>query len=416
MTDSQPANPSPAHGPGLSSRARREMPEDASFERILSLPLAQLFVAGRSGSFCIHAYLDGHPDVLQIPHHLPFFDVLSLFEEVSEVSPRAFIREFVAYVRHADLFDTSEYMITEGRLGRDGRERFIIDRELFCDVFCRLLRARVLTPRTALYAVISAYVWCLGGSIDTPRIVFHHIHHGEWLLPATALNRYNLPVPPRGNGVTVVRPDYLIATVRDPFINAIKYVDFARAVFPGQPVEQLRYYDTLLELAVQDFQRLQLLDRRAEPRPYVIRLEDLKADSAKTIRELAQLIGIDERDEALQQMTLYGAEWLGDKYSTPSPELRPDTVDRAEAWQINAFLECGLGDLITVHGYRRRFGSRARALCALVAACVWPSVQPEEHARWNAAAQLRGLRRALRRLRFALWNLFVLRPRRDLQA
>ena len=55
----------------------RPLPGPDTLEHVLVCPIAQLIVAGRSGSALIHAYLDGHPEVLHIPHTFKFFDFVA---------------------------------------------------------------------------------------------------------------------------------------------------------------------------------------------------------------------------------------------------------------------------------------------------------------------------------------------------
>ena len=73
--------------------------------------------AGTGESRYMHAFLDGHPEVLHVPHTFKFYDFVAANPELLNAEPRVVAERFAGSPMVASLFDSSRSVIIGGRLG-----------------------------------------------------------------------------------------------------------------------------------------------------------------------------------------------------------------------------------------------------------------------------------------------------------
>ena len=130
------------------------LPTQADLQRLLPLPLTQLVVCGRSGSMFLHALLDGHPEILQIPHTLKFYDFLAANTDFGRLDGSSLARAFVELAVHQPLFDSDTSVLLKGRLGPELNTRVVVDKQAFVCAMAGLLPGNGHTGQQILCAVL----------------------------------------------------------------------------------------------------------------------------------------------------------------------------------------------------------------------------------------------------------------------
>jgi hypothetical protein len=299
----------------------RSLPGPADLEHLLTLPLTQLIVCGRSGSMFLHALLDGHPEILQIPHIFKFYDYIASFQDFSVQDGQSLARAFVEAPAHEALFDSDASVLLRGRVGAALDTRVLIDRKAFSDAMASTLPGAGHDARRILCAILLAHAWCASKPVDCIKQLFVHVHHGDWLWPETIEERCNLQGIANSEGLRWLAPDHLIITARNP-------VDQIRALehfIPKTDVDATQYdpwVERYLRLLVQDWLRIELA-QASGLNVKVIKLENLRMDLPGELQNLADWMGVRYLPAVLTSPTALGIPWWGDIYSTPSLTINP---------------------------------------------------------------------------------------------
>lgn len=342
----------------------RPLPSPADLERTASLPLVQLFVVGRSGSGLIHAFLDGHPAVLHVPHTFKFYDFVAANPDLPSLSSEEVIDRFMGSPLVQLLFDSERSVIIGGRLGRDRSTYVRIDADRFKAAFLSATRGQDLSERLIFLAIVLAYGWCVGQPIARARVVLHHVHHGDWLWPERLIERANYHTPLSKPPSEILQADKYLVSVREPYDTAGSYLRFVDKI-DLDPRQRIDAQEQFLRLMIQDWLRLVWVERwhRAV---HVIRLEDLRADAARVMRECAAWLDIDPDSASLTQLTYYGFEWYGDIYTKADRQIHSSSAPHGLGWQDRWFVDAAIAAPARAHGYRRRVGTAARLRAALL--------------------------------------------------
>lgn len=300
---------------------KRSLPTPAELRHLLPLPLTQLIVCGRNGSMFLHALLDGHPEILHIPHIFKFYDYLASFQDFSKLDGVSLARAFVDAPSHAPIFDSDTSVLLRGRLGPSLDTRILIDKEFFVSAMAAVLPGAGHNARSILCAILLAHGYCTAKSIDSVRHLFVHIHHGDWLWPEAVEERCNLRNEALGGGLDWLAPDRLIITVRNPADQIRTYEKFIlKAV--DTTTSYSEWMERYLRLLVQDWLRIELA-RASGLNTKVLRLEDLRTDLSKELRNLTAWMKVNYLSDTIMVPTAFGQPWWGDIYSTPSLEIKP---------------------------------------------------------------------------------------------
>jgi hypothetical protein len=354
--------------------SERPLPTPADLDRVMELPLYQLFVVGRSGSGLIHAYLDGHPDVIHVPHLFKFFDFVVQHDGILERDPEAIVDAFSGWQPIEDLFDSARSVIIGGRLG-DGMSTFVvIDKSSFRSAFLSSVAGRhQLDARRVFRAIVLAFAWCIGQPVKTARIVFQHLHHGDWLWPDRLIERYNVPKPPARALRDAMRPVGYVLSVREPQEAARSVWSYAEKLGyddSGVIAAKERYFRLLL----QDWDRLRLLTR-AGVNAKVVRIEDLRRDARGVMADCARWMGIDDSYAGLGKLTYFGFDWYGDIFTKASREIQSESQQVALCWQDRLLIDVLVGDEVARRGYAPERTGVDRIADALKMSLMrlWPS-------------------------------------------
>lgn len=377
---------------------QRSLPTPVDFERISTLPIVQLFVVGRSGASLIHAFLDGHPEVLHVPHTFKFYDFVASHPGLLAKPSREVVETFVRWPVVAFLLDSRQSVIIGGRLGLQ-REIYVrFDVERLCAAFVSATSGIELTERTVFLGLVLAFGWCTGQDLGRVKIVFQHLHHGDWLFPARVLEPYNLHYLPPPPGPGSLRADKLVLSVRAPYESYLAYVKFTASHGLAE-APRLDLQQQFVRLLFQDWDRLAFAQRSgADTR--VIRLEDLRKDSLGTMRGCARWLGIDDNSPCLEHLTYYGHAWHGDIFTEPRTVVHQVRPSRPIAWQERWLCDAVLGVEARRHGYRMGVTGPIKRLL-LWLTVIWPAPELFELAipdRWRRYRQ--AARRALTTVKF----------------
>mgnify|MGYP006270864623 FL=1 len=338
-----------------------------------------MFVIGRSGSGLVHAFLDGHPEVLHIPHTFKFYDFVAANDDLHDAAAEAWADRLLATPALAFLFDSSRSVIVGGRLGTDMGVTVLVDAVQFRAAFLSAVGTRRLTATEAFVGIVLAYGWAIGQDLNRVRVLFHHVHHGDWLWPEQLIDRSNCQPPPKRPASAVLQADRYLVSVCDPDQALNSIVRFV-AQLGLDTAAQIETREQLIRLLAQDWRRAHFL--RAGTEIHAVRLEDLRADALRTMRTCAAWLGIDASAPSLTALTYYGFEWFGDIYTSPSSTVKPVTTRRLPPWQDRIYLAELLDGMPSAMGY---------PAVAVPAGAVWASlVWPSPFLRANGYAAAKG--------------------------
>lgn len=269
----------------------------------------------------LHALLDGHPEILQIPHTFKFYDYLAEFQDFSKLDGPSLARAFVDAPSHAPIFDSEASVLLRGRLGPSLDTRILIDKEFFASAMAAVLPGAGHNARRILCAILLAHACCTAKSIDSVRHLFVHTHHGDWLWPEAVEEICNLQNGARGGGLNWLVPDRLIITVRNPSDQIRSLEQFIPKT--GDFIAGYgEWMERFLRLLVQDWLRIELA-RASGLNTKVLRLEDLRKDLHEELRNLTAWMGVNYLPDIVTVPTAFGHPWWGDIYSTPSLTMNP---------------------------------------------------------------------------------------------
>lgn len=299
----------------------RSLPTPADLDHLRQLPLTQLIVCGRSGSMFLHALLDGHPEILQIPHTFKFYDYLASFPDFSAQDGLSLARTFVEAPSHAPLFDSEVSVLLRGRLGLSMDTRVLIDRETFAAAMASILPGSGHDARRILCAILLTHAWCASKPLDQIKQLFVHVHHGEWLWPEAVEERCNLQGQINLGGLGWLAPNRLIVTVRNP-ADQIRSLEQFIPKTDGNSAAHGEWMERYLRLLAQDWLRIELA-QASGLNIKVLRLEDLRADLSVEMRRLTAWMGVRYLPEVVTNPTAFKLPWWGDIYSSPSLTMNP---------------------------------------------------------------------------------------------
>jgi hypothetical protein len=350
----------------------RSLPGPADLENLLTLPLTQLIVCGRSGSMFLHALLDGHPEILQIPHTFKFYDYLASFPDFSVQDGQSLARAFVEAPAHEVLFDSDASVLLRGRVGAALDTRVLIDRKAFSDAMASTLPGAGHDARRILCAILLAHAWCTSKPVDCIKQLFVHVHHGDWLWPETIEERCNLQGIANSEGLRWLAPDHLIITVRNPADQIRSMEHF----IPKAETDTTKYgllMESYLRLLVQDWLRIELA-QASGLNVKVIKLENLRMDLPGELQNLTAWMGVRYSAAVLTSPTAFGMPWWGDIYSNlsltmnPSESIQTPDMDHAD----HQFLYALTDPVVASQGYP----SMPKAKCHFLLKWL-PAQEPE---------------------------------------
>lgn len=376
------------------------LPTPSDLARIAGLPLAQMFVVGRSGSGLVHAFLDSHAEILHVPHTFKFYDFVATNPNLCAATPRAIAERFYDSPLVPFLFDSSRSVIIGGRLGPRMKTFVRIDRERFCGAFLSAVGTLPMTWRRLFTALVLAYGWAVGQDLKRIRLVFHHVHHGDWLWPERLIDRSNyhtaLPAPPS----EILRADMFVISLREPHDAWMAYRRFIDGQGMPDPA-RLNAQEQFLRLLMQDWERLHHITSSGA-RVHVVRIEDLRVSALSAMQSCAQFLGIDPTDPALAALTYFGFEWFGDIYTPASSTVHPPSASAGQLdWQEAWLADSVFADLAAQHGYQHRSAVAIKsALLSLTVAHPHASLF-DTRGPGGMKAQLQAARRASQRVAFA---------------
>lgn len=321
-----------------------------SLDRIVQLPLIQLITCGRSGSMLLHSLLDGHPEIIHIPHTFKFFDFAGDTQNISVMTGFEIANAFVSYPAHLPIFDSQESVLLRGRLGIDMGDRVIVDRTEFCDAMAKILPNNGYSMRKIFCAAILTYAWCLGQPIDLAKVILMHLHHGDWLWPKALVEKCNIASATPPEDLNIFRPDKLIVTVRNPVDQISTYERFVTLAVKGAAAQRV-WFERYLRLLIQDWKRIELVGASKIPLR-IVRLEDLRTNPKSELSKLANWIGV-ANSLSMSEPTIFGLPWWGDTYSTPSRTPKfPEPIGIPQV--INSdhcFMYSAIGSIAVRMGY-----------------------------------------------------------------
>lgn len=164
----------------------------------------------------LQSYLDGHPEILQDPGIFRFYDLRADHPELLEVAPSAAAVSIADYPNHARIFDTTGTVDGLGHLGPDHDTSVTVSRDAFASCLASLIASMDERSWGALRrATTLAYSWAAGLSWRDVYVIVQHLHHGDWLIPESVIDDFNLmDRTGRDVGQSDPLPDHLFVTRR----------------------------------------------------------------------------------------------------------------------------------------------------------------------------------------------------------
>lgn len=345
----------------------RPLPTAADFARISACPIVQLVVVGRSGSSLVHAFLDGHPQLLHVPHTFKFYDFMASDPTLSQRSAAEVVERFVTSPLVAHLLESNRSVIIGGRLGPQMAVYNRFDLDQFRRAFVSATAGAAMTERNIFVGLVIAFGWCAGQDLSRTKVVFQHLHHGDWLFPERLLEKYNYTIPRQVPATGSLRADKFILSVRAPYDAYLAYVKFTSSHGLADPA-RLDLQQQFTRLLLQDWDRLAHIVRSGLDY-HVVRIEDLRQDAARAMQACARWLGLDQMEECLNHLTYYNYAWHGDIYTEPSTTVHQVRPSRPIAWQERWLCDALLGSEARNYGYR--LGSSGWLKWRLLPLTVW---------------------------------------------
>lgn len=299
----------------------------------------------------LHSLLDGHPEILHIPHTFKFYDFVAATPGLSEMTGAEIADAFVKYPSHLPLFDSQESVLLRGRLGANMDDRVVIDRAAFCEGMAKLLPGKMHSARQVFFAAVYVHAWCQGQSVSHARVVLMHLHHGDWLWPGALVETCNISSASAIKGIDILRPDKLIVSVRNP-ADQIRSLERFVPLAVSDVVERQVWFERYLKLLAQDWKRIELA-RASGISLRIVKLEDLRSRLQQELDDLACWMGIAPSVFAMNYATVFGLPWWGDIYSNPSQlPNSPEPIASPSALNPDhLFLYSAIGEIIASMKY-----------------------------------------------------------------
>ncbi len=100
-------------------KSEQTLPTADMLDYVVNLPLVQIVVTSRSGSYLFQSYFDDHQQILQMPYLFKFYDFVAEYPDLLSMDVQSIVEAFVTYEAHQPLFNTQKSVITGGGLGED---------------------------------------------------------------------------------------------------------------------------------------------------------------------------------------------------------------------------------------------------------------------------------------------------------
>ncbi len=311
--------------------------------------VAALCTVGRSGSTLVHSFLDGHPNVLLMPTMFPFYVDWLCGSQSLDGDIDALVDNYV----FQGSFARSWF---KECLGENRKESLQLPLPGIAKMAKAILRARGETgSRALLLALHCAYALVSGQSLsEVSCLVFHH----HYMLSDFLLDFRRNPLQISFSADSRVREQALndfpslkvIYTIRHPYALAASALN--HLAYEREPVDLSRFFSQLQGLAY-NLKSLSILEQELPGRLFQIQFEQIHLQTGKTLKELAEFLGISWH-ECLLKSTIDGWLWWGNNPQNPLNGPNPDMA--AENWHAlpedllvlirSVTAKCGVG-----HGY-----------------------------------------------------------------
>lgn len=283
------------------------------------LPVVFLITWGRAGSNLLQSFLDGHPQILQMPTlfylHADWERLLGRHSRSPSDLVRAFVRE--------SSFARDWYV---SGLGPDHRGSIDLDRPFLEDRMLRLLGgAESVSPSDLVLALHAA--WCERAAIDpTPAralLVHHHIVPSAYAL-RTARDPIDFAFDENGEGFRWLRDHFpgarILCAVRHPFETfASIWKTMERE---HRPVDLSRFFLQFWSLlAHPPLLAAQALDMGDEFR--FVHFEDIHQRTSELLARTVAWMGCDAHP-CLESSTFLGQLWWGNNPERPINGANPE--------------------------------------------------------------------------------------------
>lgn len=300
----------------------------------------------RSGSVLFHSLLDHHPQILHVPLHMYYY--FDWEYHLRDEGPDTLIDAFFAK-SHALIPSLSG-------LGEKGDQTLHFE----FDKVSRIMKAALpqltsLDRKKLILLVHFAYGKHTGQDLSRVRMILHH-HHSltnifGYMSYVTAVERRISEEDLEG--ILQLTPARYVAA-GDPFVETM-LADFPQAKFlvtirHPMPATHafLEYLKSLPDyradlscyalwsyLALMGFYSLVGLGRLLGEQLRLVRFEDLHGDTEKTMREMAEYLGIDY-DPCLLESTFAGLPWSGAGVTRNNEVIRgtsPAMLEKENKWK-----------------------------------------------------------------------------------
>ena len=280
-------------------------------QRLQQLPACGLVTTGRTGSDYLQSLLDSHPEVLTFNGSLAFYKECwrsSVCRTAATFEIEDLVDEFIGRFIHRLK---SKYDVVERKhqLGPSDDQCLSIDTQVFRGHAVGLLRGSDATSRNVLIALYGAYSLCLGQSLSSKSVLFHHAHHLDEL-------DFFLEDFPQAS---------ILVTTRDPRANFVSGIENWRDFNRDSDNERHLYW--YIKRILEDSTPCSSRQRRYA----AVRLEDLP--KSRVMGDLCRWLGISE-DDCLTVSTWGGLEWHGDALSKRRYDSRGSNPDQTRnGWE-----------------------------------------------------------------------------------
>lgn len=302
------------------------LPSKAQVKNLLNTPVVQMFCTSRSGTNALQAHLDGHPEVMMFGDVFKFYDFvyqLPLDNMDFKKAGALFIDSYL----NAPLFDTSCSNTMKNRLGPDGNVVFKLDKQVFLETLLTLSKDMDWSLKHFFMLLHITYECCLGNDLSRKKVLFHHLHHGEWVHFEFLVNKSKLFGQEDLNILHKITAEFntdkQIITLRNPYKAMLSVQLFCDRFMEAEESVIEQQKENQIELLAQELVRNKLLVKKGLPIQFM-RLENLKGHPKDELQNICKFLGINAEEDSLNEMTFHGMEWLGDVSMVPKKGLRKE--------------------------------------------------------------------------------------------
>ncbi len=247
-----------------------------------------LIGGGRSGIDLFQSLLDGHPQIMQFPHHFHFNEFWKKVKHFKE--PSKILSIFIS--DNKKCFDSRINKVERhDQLGENKNEHYSVDENTFKLHFLKVFNRLEFNSYNLLYSLHAAYSLSLHEDINKKKLIVLHLHHISKLFD---LEKIDFEI---------------LYTIRDPLSSISSFINHWGSFEGGKNLVPYSYFFYINRT----FNGLKSC-LNSKFKTHVIKFEDLHQRNEAVMRSFCKEFDL-KFFPLLTKSTFMGLKWWGDVYS-----------------------------------------------------------------------------------------------------